>query len=404
MTCKSSPTTFQSLEIFAGAGGMALGIHNAGFQHLALVEWDQHAVETLRKNSLTVLDRDPAYIISSDVSLFDFKSYLGSVDLLSGGPPCQPFSAGGRSRGPDDERDMFPVMADVVGDILPRAVLVENVRGLLRDNFATYFDYITHRLSYPLFKMRDGETWVEHYQRLLKTSPAEFNDDEQYLVDYQLVDAADFGIPQRRYRVIINAFRRDLGYEPIQLAPTHSRKALLKTQWITEEYWDRHGIEPVDYLTPSDKKLLADLIKSPDGPWDALSPWRTVRDAIGGLPAPVPRGQPEVVPNHTQHPGARVYKGHIGSHWDYPSKTLKAGMNGTPGGENTLRVTSNGNEVRYYTIREAGRLHTFPDEWHFVGTWGACIKQLGNAVPVKLAQAYASRIRERIEPVHAVTQ
>lgn len=378
---------------------MALGIHNAGFQHLALVEWDQHAVETLRRNSLAVLDRDPAYVISSDVRLFDFKRYLGTIDLLAGGPPCQPFSAGGRSRGPDDERDMFPIMADVVGDVLPRAVLIENVRGLLRDDFTTYFDYIMHRLRYPLSRMWNGENWVEHYQRLRRTSPSDYGDDEQYLVGYQLVDAADFGIPQRRYRVIITAFRRDLGYEPIRLVPTHSREALLKTQWITGEYWERHGVEPFDYLTPSDKKLIAKLKKNPKGPWDSLIPWRTVRDAIGGLPAPVPRGQREVVPNHIQHPGARAYKGHVGSQWDYPSKALKAGMNGTPGGENTLRVARDGNEVRYYTTREAGRLHTFPDEWHFVGTWSACIKQLGNAVPVELARVYASEIRDRIQPV-----
>jgi len=127
-----------------------------------------------------------------------------------------------------------------------------------------------------------------------------------------------------------------------------------------------------------------------------LKPWLTVRDAIGDLPNPVERGMNELIPNHTQHPGARIYKSHVGSYYDFPAKALKAGTNGTPGGENMVRIPGEINSVRYFTTREAARLHTFPDEWRFAGTWGSCIKQLGNAVPVVLARQYGQEISRLI--------
>lgn len=128
---------------------------------------------------------------------------------------------------------------------------------------------------------------------------------------------------------------------------------------------------------------------------DDKQPWKTVRDALSDLPQPVLRGQKEEIHNHVQHPGARIYSGHIGSYWDYPAKALKAGTHGTPGGENVLCETSN-DLVRYFTTREAARLQTFPDEWRFHGTWGACIKQLGNAVPVELATRFSQEIQQRL--------
>jgi DNA (cytosine-5)-methyltransferase 1 len=126
------------------------------------------------------------------------------------------------------------------------------------------------------------------------------------------------------------------------------------------------------------------------------SPWVTVRDVLYDLPKPVHRGSKEIFPNHIQHPGARVYQNHIGSFWDYPAKALKAGTHGTPGGENMLRFSPAKKDVRYFTTREAARLHSFPDTWIFHGTWGACIRQLGNAVPVKLSEIFATEIHKRL--------
>lgn len=341
-----------SLELFAGAGGLALGIHAAGFQHVALVEWDKFTADTLRDNSERVLDMDPALVLNVDARSIDYEQFAGKIELLSGGPPCQPFSTGGRNKSYADLRNMFPVFLDAVASVRPKAILIENVRGLLRRNFSDYYDYILKRLQFPLQRAAENEDWQAHYERLLKTAETEFADEEQYLVTYQLLDTADYGVPQRRERVFICAFRKDLGIEPFRMKPTHSKDALLIDQWITGDYWERHGISSYDYLGPRDKKVL-ETIRNRFLESEERSPWRTVRDAVGDLPEPVLRGRKEKIPNHIQHPGARIYEGHTGSFFDYPAKALKAGTHGTPGGENILRVSNDGEVVRYFTTREA---------------------------------------------------
>ncbi|MBD1814278.1 DNA cytosine methyltransferase [Microcoleus vaginatus DQ-U2] len=384
-----------SLELFAGAGGLALGVHAAGFQLVGLVEQDKFAVETLRHNSQEILGLNPDLVLHCDARKVDYKQFV-SVDLLSAGPPCQPFSTAGRSVGKDDPRNMFPVFVDAVALLMPKAILVENVKGLLREKFRDYFNYILKCIEFPLYKIREGEDWLNHYQRLQKIKKNEILTCEQYNVAFQVVDTADFGIPQRRERVVITAFRRDLGIEAFTLKETHSKEALLIDQWITRTYWKRHHVSPHDYLGPKDKKILNQLQnKSPLININERLPWRTVRDVVSNLPEPVDRGCQENFLNHVQHPGARTYKCHIGSFYDYPAKALKAGTNGTPGGENIVRMPPD-DAVRYFTTRESARLHTFPDKWRFYGTWGACIRQLGNAVPVDMATLFAKEIYQRL--------
>lgn len=387
--------TLTSIELFAGTGGLALGTHLAGFRTLGLVEMDQFAVQTLRANSKALLNLHPDLVLDKDATKVDYKQFVNKVDLLSGGPPCQPFSMGGQKLGSDDPRNMFPVFLDAVSIILPKAVLIENVKGLLHKNLHEYYRYILKRLQFPLHRMRSSEHWRDHYQRLCSVSETDFADSEQYVVTSQLIDTADFGIPQRRERIIISAFRRDLGIDTFQISPTHSKTALLHEQLVSGAYWERHGIAPsTDHLSTRQKQLLELSKKKLIEVSDKL-PWRTVRDALHDLPTAVARGVEPTILNHVQHPGARIYKSHIGSFWDYPAKALKAGTHGTPGGENMLRLSQSG-DVRYFTTREAARLHTFPEEWHFRGTWGACIKQLGNAVPVELARLFAAEIRQRL--------
>ncbi len=121
--------------------------------------------------------------------------------------------------------------------------------------------------------------------------------------------------------------------------------------------------------------------------------WQTVRDAISDLPDP--ELQPGVASNYHDHrlqPGARSYPGHTGSPLDEPAKTLKAGVHGVPGGENMLRRPDG--SVRYFTIRESARLQTFPDKMVFHGSWTETMRQLGNAVPCRLAQAVVSEVRD----------
>ena len=115
-----------------------------------------------------------------------------------------------------------------------------------------------------------------------------------------------------------------------------------------------------------------------------------MRDAIGDLPEPSSKGEHPTFANHRLNPGARVYVGHTGSQIDWPSKTLKAGVHGVPGGENMIAFEDG--SVRYLTVREAARIQTFPDSWRFEGAWSEAMRQLGNAVPVVLAGVVARSV------------
>lgn len=392
-----------SLEIFAGAGGLAVGIHQAGFEHLGLVEWNDYAAATLRRNSLPVLGIDPGRVLHGDAREVDYQGFQGRVDLLSGGPPCQPFSTGGANGGDQDHRNMFPMFLDAVKVVRPRAILVENVKGLMRAKFSEYLEYIQLRLRFPFASIDDSASWQDQLVVLRRAKPSDFADDERYNLEVRLIDTADYGVPQRRERVIFMALRADLNIHPVVPAPTHSKLALLADQWITGNYWRRHDMEPLDYLSARDR-AIKDAVVASLLPLDDRRPWRTVRDAISDLAPAVPRGQEPVIANHVQHPGARIYPPcHVGSFPDLPAKALKAGTHGTPGGENILNAEHEG-LLRYFTTREAGRLQTFPDEWEFLGTWGACIKQLGNAVPVHLGQVYAKAIHDHLRPPVPVIQ
>ena len=126
-----------------------------------------------------------------------------------------------------------------------------------------------------------------------------------------------------------------------------------------------------------------------------LLPWNTIRDAQKGLPR-IRRGSALKYPtNHDSNPGARSYKGHSGSLIDEPAKTLKAGNHGVPGGENSLIVS--GKRIRYFSVRECARFQTFPDDYVFVGSWASAMKQVGNAVPVRLAEVITAAVRKHLE-------
>lgn len=382
-TVAASDSSLTCIELFAGPGGLALGSHFAGFQHLALIEFEANAALTLRRNALHLFDVDPDTVVERDVREIDFSSYTGRVDLLTAGPPCQPFSGGGRGKGADDERNMFPALLAAIAAVRPRAILIENVQGLTREKFKDYFAYIRRYLELPLLGLLPHETWLAHFRRLNSANDSNYCAEQRYRVGFQIVDAADYGIPQRRHRVFIVAFRQDTGIAPFSLLPTHGKAALLAAQQ-QGVYWTRHGL-PVPATHNARTALLDNLSRAP---------WRTVRDAIADLPEPVLRGEPEQISNHVQHPGARSYRGHAGSELDWPAKALKAGAHGTPGGENMLQMPDG--TVRYLTVREAARLQTFPDNWVFCGRWGACIRQLGNAVPVELATKFAAEIRDHL--------
>lgn len=383
----------KSIELFAGMGGLGMGCELAGFSPLAVIEWNKWACETLRENA----ERDHPLVRDwmlheGDVRNFDLGALSETVDLVSGGPPCQPFSLGGKHQANADRRDMFPAAVQFVRHLRPRAFIFENVKGLTRSSFANYFQYVLLQLEFPETTIRAGETWEDHLRRLHidKTSGKKHRVGLAYNVVPSLVNAADHGIPQRRERVFIVGFRADLGVEWSFPRPTHSLDALLHDQWVSGDYWRRHGL-----ARPHVPERFADRVRSLEQsllPPDT-KPWRTVRDALAGLPEPSASGANEI-PNHRFQDGARSYPGHTGSPLDLPAKTLKAGDHGVPGGENMM-VKDDGT-VRYFTARESARLQTFPDGFILHGTWTEAMRQIGNAVPMMLARRVASSVAEKL--------
>lgn len=369
-----------SIEIFSGAGGLAKGIELAGARHKAFVEWNADACKTLRMNY------PPETVFEGDIRDFRFEDYHG-IDLIAGGPPCQPFSLGGKAKGKDDERDMFPCAIASIRKLMPKAFIFENVKGLLRESFRPYFNYIILQLTYPEATC-GGSDWKEHLAMLerIKAGESPYKG-LAYKVSFQLVNAADYGVPQKRERVIIVGIREDLGVDWKFPKPTHSEDSLLWDKFVTGDYWKRHNIEMPECekaIAREERKRLTDLYGMfvPE-----LKPWRTVRDALGGLP--YPSENPET-PEHKLRTGAREYPGHTGSEIDLPSKTIKAGGHGVPGGENMLKYPDG--TVRYYTVLEAKRIQTFPDDYPISGSWTEAMRQLGNAVPVQLARLMASKL------------
>lgn len=387
-----------SVELFAGAGGLGMGLSLAGFKHRAVVEWDRWACDTIRENQ----EREHPLVADwplheGDVRAFDYGTIKGAVDVVAGGPPCQPFSMGGKHGAYNDERDMFPAAVDVVRKLRPRAFIFENVKGLLRESFASYFAYITLRLEFPEIERKGGEDWEGHLRRLQRHKTSGSRSGLTYNVVFQLLNSANFGVPQQRERVFIVGFREDVSANWSFPATTHSREALAVEKWISGEYWDRHAVprrerdKPPESLASSLGRLRQRNLR----PNDERRPWRTVRDALVGLPDP--EREPvasALIRDHRFQPGVRFYKGHTGSPMDQPAKTLKAGDHGVPGGENAL-VRQDGTG-RYFTAREAARLQTFPDAYVLHGAWSEVMRQLGNAVPVTLAHVVAASVARKL--------
>ncbi|MBL4613506.1 MAG: DNA (cytosine-5-)-methyltransferase [Magnetovibrio sp.] len=167
----------KSLEICAGAGGQALGIERAGFAHQALVEIDKHCCQTLRDN------RPDWNVIEGDLCDFSANEYQ-DIDLLAGGVPCPPFSKAGKQLGADDERNLFPEAIRLVKEARPKAVMLENVRGILDSVFSDYRQFIAAQIG------KLG-----------------------YVTDWKLLNASDFGVPQLRPRVVFVAIRKEFASE-----------------------------------------------------------------------------------------------------------------------------------------------------------------------------------------------
>ncbi|MEO3807152.1 DNA cytosine methyltransferase [Nonomuraea sp. B1E8] len=414
------------VELFAGGGGLAMAVRRAGFRPLLFNEFAKRACETLALNGEKPIpvdideeeakgesdylwlpgpnERPPLAV--GDIQKVDFSYLDGKVDVLAGGPPCQPFSLGGVAKGDEDKRNMFPQMFRAIREMKPKAVICENVRGLLRPSFKPYFDYILRELELPFEERRDDVLWQDHDAVLRhelaagKTSPS-----QRYRVVVTQVNAADYGVPQIRHRIIIVAFRADLDVDldafKERVRPTHSELALHQSM-RDGTYWERHNVP--DDIRGRVMARVPNSIPLTDG----LQPWRTLRDAIQGVdenegkplpPIPIEYLDREErnlgnVTDHIGWPGARIYPGHTPNELDRPAKTVKAGVHGVPGGESVMLLDDGSH--RYMSVRETARVMTFPDDWKLEGPRGEQMRQLGNAVPVRLGEVFAKAVAETL--------
>lgn len=371
----------RSLEVFSGAGGLAKGLELAGFEHSAFVEFNKHACASLSENF------NPEKVFFGDIRDFDLGS-VGAVDVVAGGPPCQPFSLGGKHKADQDDRDMFPYAIRAIESLTPKAFVFENVKGLLRPSFSEYFEYILLRLTYPGFSAKPKMAWQEHLAQLRAANKLSYAG-VKYDVQYKLINAADYGVPQTRERVVIVGIRSDLKRTWPFPEATHSEDRLLWEMHVSGEYWRRHRVPPAKRPTVEPSMLeKISRIKGRYGLFEPeLQPWKTVRDALHDVPDPRSK---HGITDHIFKDGARSYAGHTGSDYDWPSKTIKAGGHGVPGGENMIRYADE--SIRYFTVFEAKRIQTFPDDFIIKGAWGEAMRQIGNAVPVALGKVLGTHL------------
>ena len=323
----SADRTYNVVELFAGAGGLALGLELAGFSEVGLVEIDKHACNTLRKNrpSWNVIEQDIVTVAEKGI-----RNYIPNgieIDLLSGGYPCQAFSYAGRRLGLEDLRGtMFYYYASILRDLKPRVFLAENVKGL-----------VTHD---------EGRT--------LKTMLDVFKE-IGYTVTWNVLKATDYGVAQKRERIVIIGVRDDINIEFKDPKPFEYKPVL------------RDALKDVPSSLgssyPERKKEVLDLVP-PGGCWINL-PEDIAKEYMGA--------------SYFSGGGKRGMARRIS--WDEPCLTLTC----SPAQKQTERCHPD--ETRPFTTREYARIQSFPDEWEFEGSISNIYKQIGNAVPVQMAKA-----------------
>ena len=332
----------RSIELFAGAGGLALGLEQAGFEHIGLIELDHAAADTLKKNRpfWNVLCEDISNVASRDVeNEFGIKKY--ELDLLSGGAPCQSFSYAGKRLGLQDVRGtMFYHYSTFLHKLQPKMFLFENVRGLL-----------THD---------SGRT----YQTILSIF-----EDEGYNTTHAVLNAWNYGVPQKRERLITVGIRKDLADTCRFAFPVpHTYKPVIHDVKLDVNPDAQHCARY------SKNKEAVFALVPPGGYWRNIDPviakeyMKTCWDMEGGRTGILRRMS-----------------------LDEPSLTVLT----NPGMKQTDRCHPL--EVRPFSVRENARFQTFPDDWTFCGKLSQQYKQVGNAVPVNLAKEIGLQIRKALE-------
>lgn len=327
------------IELFAGAGGLALGLEQAGFEEVALVEIDTIACDTLKLNrpKWNIINDDIVEVSKKDL-LKEFNLKEGELDLISGGYPCQSFSYAGKKLGFDDVRGtMFYYYSEFIKQLKPKMFLAENVKGLT-----------TH----------DGGKTIDAMISVFE--------ELGYKVEWKVLNAWDYGVAEKRQRVVIIGIRNDLTDKIKFNYPTpHDYKPVLRD--VLKDVPDSIGAK-----YPDKKKKVFDLV--PPGGY-----WKDLPDDVAK----------EYMKSCYYMGGGRTGIARRLS-WDEPSLTLTC----SPMMKQTDRCHPD--ESRPFTTREYARIQSFPDEWQFAGKMSDIYKQIGNAVPVNLAKCVGESIMEAL--------
>jgi len=316
------------VELFAGAGGLAIGLENAGLKCVALNEVDKYACQTLRTN------RPNWNVLEGDIKDFNFSTFKNKVDIVTGGFPCQAFSYAGKKLGLNDARGtLFYEFARVVQEINPAICLGENVRGLLSHD--------------------NGKT--------LQGMISVLDEIGYRVVPVQVLKAINYRVPQKRERLILIGIRKDIDLN-FEYPKPHNKIFTLRDALKKGELFNTDVPKSDGAKYPISKKKILDLVP-PKGYWRDL-PIDIQKEYMGG--------------SFYLGGGKTGMARRIG--WDEPSLTLTC----SPAQKQTERCHPD--ETRPFTVREYARIQTFPDDWIFSGPLSQQYKQIGNAVPVNLGQ------------------
>jgi len=366
VAAKLQKPEFTSIEICAGAGGQAIGLHQAGFGHLALVEIDRYAAATLRENielhPKWDWERDNCDVLCQDVVEFEPERDLkksrglyrrGEVDLLAGGVPCPPFSHAGKQLGEDDERDLFPRILALAAMIRPRAVMIENVRGLMDAKFDDY----RSRIQAELEDMEPTDDGLPGYK----------------VVGWNVYEAEKFGVPQLRPRSILVAFRKDVLKDLKYEAPAPSAERVSVFKALEKTMKER--------FKPFEKGPRAAQARR------AFDDWKLAADKDVA---------PTLVGGSKKHGGADLGPSRAKKAWRALGVSgmgvANAPVNGEPTGTEDRDLF--GAEGPMLTVRQAAIIQGFPLRWDFSGGKTAQYRQVGNAFPPPVAQAIGESIAD----------
>lgn len=393
MAPKDRPLT--SIEICAGAGGQAIGLHQAGFKHLALVEIDKYAVKTLEWNVehrqnwsweqrfCDVISDDvnnfrpipsemhPGSGLNKPVKFLGRQLRRGDLDLLAGGVPCPPFSHAGKQLGKDDERDLFPRMLELVDELHPKAVMIENVRGIKDAKFVDYRTYIEARLAGG--RAKRPETGLEE----------DFVGMGYEICEWEVLEASDFGVPQLRPRAVLVAIRADVLGDIKFVWPTPAGGVYSVFAALEMSMKERYK----PYISMGGE--IGGIASGCLNRWVREASKAALEKKDGGI-------APTLVGGSKKHGGADLGPSRAKAAW----KTLGvSGMGVANNHEQGEKKKSQGRDLfgpggPMLTVEQAAIIQGFPEEWEFTGGKTAQYRQIGNAFPPPVAAAVGKAIAD----------